>query len=277
MLVMSISRVNLQKKFLSKRIIKVVTGLSNLNINNILNKVKAAEITGATYVDIAANPELVSLMKSVVSVPICVSSINPRDLYQCILAGADIVEIGNFDVFYPKNIILSTKQIIKIVKEITVLLKDTNICVTIPHYLLLEKQKKLAEDLRNIGVNYIQTEGFGTKHNLLNQENSLIFKDINRSSAALSSSYALSSYINLPVISASGINNLSAPIAISYGAYGIAIGSVLNNLSSICEISNYILEIIVSITYHDNYRLSKTNLKKQKLKSLIFNAQVSMH
>nr|YP_010904028.1 hypothetical protein REQ00_pgp146 [Caulacanthus ustulatus]WCH57279.1 hypothetical protein [Caulacanthus ustulatus] len=273
---MNISKKNLQNKFSDRKVIKVVTGLSNLNVNNVLDKVKAAEIAGATYVDIAANPQLISLVKSVTSVPICISSINPRDLYRCILAGADIVEIGNFDIFYPQNIILSTNQIIKIVKETIVLLNNTNICVTIPHYLLLKKQKELAENLKNLSINYIQTESFSTKNRFLHQENSSIFKDINKSSASLSSSYVLSSYINLPIISASGINNLSAPIAIAYGASGIAVGSALNGLLNVYKMSNYLQEIITSITNYDHNVLNKVKLKKQKLKSLSFNRQISV-
>nr|QVY58133.1 hypothetical protein [Eucheuma denticulatum] len=239
---------SVEKALLSKQVVKVITGLANLDVHDVINKVKAAEIAGATYVDIAAHPDLVILVKSIVSIPICVSSIHPRDLYQCILVGADMVEIGNFDIFYFKNITFSYDQIINIAQETKSLLQNINICVTVPHYLLLEQQVKLARHLKQIGINCIQTEGWMAKSH--NKNNSAIFRSITNSSSALSSSYAINNSIDIPIIAASGINSTSAPIAISYGASGVALGSVLNNFKSITAISSYIREVIDSMYYY---------------------------
>lgn len=246
---------SLQKALLSKKVIKIITGLANLDVNDVLDKVKAAEIAGATYVDIAANPDLVLVVKSMTSIPVCVSSINPKDLYQCVLAGADMVEIGNFDIFYSKNIIFSYNQIINIAQETKYLLNHIDICVTIPHHLLLEQQVKLARNLKQIGIKCIQTEGFMAKNSY--QENNKIFKFINKSSSALSSSYAIAKSVNIPIIAASGINSISAPIAISYGASGIGLGSVLNDLNGINEIANYIQEVIESMYNYDKNKYNE--------------------
>nr|QVY57929.1 hypothetical protein [Betaphycus gelatinus] len=257
--------VSVQKAFLSKQVVKVITGLDNLNVNDVIDKVKAAEIAKATYVDIAAHPDLVLLVKSITCIPVCVSSINPRDLYQCVLAGADMVEIGNFDTFYSKNIIFSHNQIINIAQETKYLLNKINICVTIPHYLLLEQQVKLARNLKRIGINYIQTEGFMAKSHILYRENSAMFKFINKSSSALSSCYAIANSVDISIIAASGMNSISAPVAISYGASGVALGSVLNNLKGIDEISSYIQEIIESIYHYRKNTYNKIHSKKYNL------------
>nr|YP_010904227.1 hypothetical protein REQ04_pgp149 [Catenella fusiformis]WCH57478.1 hypothetical protein [Catenella fusiformis] len=257
-----------KKKFLKGRVVKVITGLSNFNVNDVINKVKAAEIAGADYVDIAADPNLVSLMKSLTSIPICVSSINPRDLYKCVLAGADIVEIGNFDIFYSKKIYFSSKQIIKIAQEVRNLLSDTYICVTIPNNLLLKQQVKLAVSLQDIGINCVQTEGLSTKNCIVNREKNFISNTIYKSSATLSSTYSVANSINIPLITASGISAMSAPIAISYGASGVGIGSVLNSLQSVYGMSNYIKEIIASISYFNNHTSGKACLTTLKLRNI---------
>lgn len=273
---MKISRTNvdLKEKFLRRQVVKVITGLSNFNINDVMKKVKAAEIAGATYVDIAANPSLVSLVKSFSHIPICVSSINPRDLYRCVVAGADIVEIGNFDVFYSKNTIFSAKQIITLAGETKALLKDTHICVTVPHHLLLEQQIELVKNLKTLNISCIQTEGYSTKYNIKNRKKSLISQVIQKSSAALSSTYAIAHSVDMPVIASSGISALSSNTAISYGASGVGIGSILNEMENVYEMGQYIKEIVVSISSYNNHISSKTYLKKIQLENMSLCARV---
>lgn len=252
----------LQYRICNKKYIKIITGLSNFNLKDIIKKVKAAELGGATYVDIAAHPDIVRKVKSLTNLPICVSSIDPVKLYECSLAGAHIIEIGNFDIFYNKNIVFSENQILALAKETKLLLNKAIICVTIPHTLLLGQQIRLANKLQEMGINMIQTEGISTKNKVLSNYKSEIYNSIYKASSALSISYALAEHLDIPIIASSGLNALSAPIAISYGASGIGLGSVLNNFTTINDMANYIYEISSSLS-HFNIN-SMLNLNKHQ-------------
>lgn len=248
-IIMKLSNIKFKKIFSTSRVVKIISGLSNFNLNYIVRVVKAAEMGKADYVDIAANAEIISVVKSFTKIPICVSSINSIDLYRCIVSGADVVEIGNFDSLYSQGIVFSSNQIIKLVQEIRLLLPNSIICVTIPHTLLLDQQIRLASNLQKIGISMVQTEGLSTKLLYRSTYNSYVSYSIYKASAALSSSYSISQSIDIPVLSSSGINSISAPIAIAYQAFGVGIGSLLKSFNTIYEMSNCISDIIVSLSY----------------------------
>ncbi len=94
---------SLQRVFTSHRILKVISGLNNFNSDSVAVTVKAAELGGATFVDIAADAALVQLAKSLTSLPICVSAVEPEKFVVAVAAGADLIEIGNFDSFYAQG------------------------------------------------------------------------------------------------------------------------------------------------------------------------------
>lgn len=254
--------------FTQRKAVKVISGIDNFNVNQIFKIINACEIGQATYLDVAANPEIVSFIKSISPVTICVSSIDPKALYQSVLAGADLVEIGNFDFFYKNGIYLSSNQIINIVKQTKYLLPYTDICVTIPHVLKLREQIELAKKLENIGISFLQTEGLISDASLkklyaTNQLNDKILYSTLMACSALSSVYAISKTIKIPIIASSGINRLSASIALSYGASGIGIRSAISKLENITDMSNYINEMMFSTSQalsdiDGNYPISMT-------------------
>lgn len=245
---------------LNKRAVKVITGLNNFDINYILRVVKAAELGGASYVDISANPTIISFVKSIINLPICVSSIDPIELSKCSMAGADILEIGNFDCFYRQQIFFSAQQILELAQETIHLVKNKIICVTIPHNLLLSEQSELSLKLQELGIQMFQTEGSSTKI-LINDsnDNNNILNSTTRASAALSSTYTLSQYVQVPIISASSMNLLSSPIAMYYGASVVGIGSALKKYKNISDIANYINAIVSCISNQRNCRLVSNN------------------
>lgn len=237
----------LVSSFQSKQVVKVISGLNNSSIYEIIKIVKAAELANASYIDIIANTNVVKFLKFNSRLPICVSSINPLDLYNCAIAGADLVEIGNFDSFYKKNIYLTPLQIIKLAQETRYLVNNINICVTIPSYLYLHQQIYLAQELEMIGINILQTEGQCKQQLAINNSSRVkcdtIFNAINLSSSSLSSTYALSKAVKIPIIASSSMNSLSSIVATSYGASGVGIGSSINQYQSLYEMSSYIKEI----------------------------------
>lgn len=250
----------LNSSFKNKQVVKIISGIDNLNIAHILQYIKACEIGQATYIDIVANPEIVSFVKQRTNLPICVSSIDVNLLYKSVLAGADLVEVGNFDVFYSHGIILSSKQILKISKQIRLLLPYTDICVTIPHIFTLSQQIELALRLEDLGINIIQTEGNISKITYLdlikhNKSKDYLLNSISTTSAALSSVYCLSNTVKIPILASSGINSLNSSIAFAYGASGIGIKSEIGCLSNVSRMHKRINEIVQSL----NLNISNIN------------------
>lgn len=245
---MNLAITRLKRDLDNNQVIKIIAGLSNFNVINVIKTVKAAEIAGSTYVDVASNPKLVKILKSFTNLPVCVSSIDSQELYNCLLAGADILEIGNFDAFYPKHIYFSISQIINLTKEIQSFSKNNPLCVTIPYILSLSDQLNLVQQLQKLDVTMVQTEGFTNKMQLIPKTSSPIVKSTNFSLSTLSASYKLSKYTNIPIIASSCINSLSAPIAISHGASGIGICSALQDLNSINQKVDYINQLKFSIS-----------------------------
>nr|YP_009397394.1 hypothetical protein [Dasyclonium flaccidum]ARW66580.1 hypothetical protein [Dasyclonium flaccidum] len=249
----------LYSAFKSKQVVKVIAGLDNNNVSQIIRVVKAAELSNATYIDIIANSNIVNTLKSCSCLPVCVSSINPLDLYNCVIAGADLVEIGNFDIFYKQKIYLNSRQILDLAQETRLLVGDNiNICVTIPYYLHLSEQIKLAEDLESLGINILQTESLIVKKsNIHYLSQDYIFDSTNISASSLSSTYAISNSVNIPVITSSGINCLSSSIALFYGASGIGVGSAVNNQLSIYSMLLYIKKLRQSMLSNEVFTSKK--------------------
>ena len=100
------------RPFLEGKALKVISGLNNFNKESVKNLAWAANEGGASHVDIACDPELVRLAKTVCSIPICVSSITPRSFVTAVDAGADMVEIGNFDAYYAEGLKFSSADVL---------------------------------------------------------------------------------------------------------------------------------------------------------------------
>jgi hypothetical protein len=247
---------NWKQAFVKHNALKIITGLNNFNLNNIICTVKAAELGGATYIDIACNINIIYQVKRISCLPICVSSIDPDELYACFQAGADILEIGNFDSFYEKGIILSADCIYSLAQEMVHRASSACICVTIPHTLPISQQIQLAKRIESLGVDMIQTEGISSQ--VLG--NSKLINFYNNVSASLSSTYLLAQNITIPIISSSGINSLSAPIAISYGASGIGIGSFVSQFNNPLKMSLIIKSIVQSMDQNTKLDIMSNHL-----------------
>lgn len=154
------SRTEILEPFRQGNALKIISGLNNYDAAVVKNVAWAANHGGASCVDIACNPELVRIAKSVCkNIPICVSSVKPSDFVEAVNAGADMVEIGNFDSFYGSDINFSSEDILNLTKETRRLLPDVVLSVTVPHVLSLAEQIDLAMKLENCGADIIQTEG----------------------------------------------------------------------------------------------------------------------
>lgn len=218
---------NLKSAIASKTALKVISGLNNFDIENVSAVCKAAELGGATFVDIAADVELITTIKNLISLPVCVSAVEPQLLADAVEAGADLVEIGNFDSFYAQGITFSAEDVLRLTHQTRELLPNTLLSVTVPHTLPLDAQVELAQKLVLAGADIIQTEG-GTSST---PHNSGILGLIEKASPTLAAAHAISRGVEVPVLCASGLSDVTVPMAIASGASGVGVGSAVNKLN----------------------------------------------
>ena len=156
----ALSRSSVLKPFSEGNAFKVIAGLNNFDAGIVKNVVSAACTGGASHVDLACDASLVRLAKSISSeMAVCVSSIKPADFVAAVEAGADMIEIGNFDGFYEQGLTFTAEDVIAMTIETRKLLPNIPLSVTVPHTLSLSEQVTLAIALENCGADIIQTEG----------------------------------------------------------------------------------------------------------------------
>lgn len=208
--------------------LKIISGLNNFDPQRVGATVIAADRGGATFVDIAADPSLVQLVRSLTSLPICVSAVEPELFVKAVAAGADLIEIGNFDSFYAQGRRFEAEEVLALTHQTRSLLPNITLSVTVPHILTLDKQVHLAEELVKAGADIIQTEG-GTSSTPTHPGTLGL---IEKAAPTLAAASEISRVVSVPVLCASGISNVTAPLAIAAGAAGVGVGSAINQLNS---------------------------------------------
>lgn len=218
----------LQKAFDQSQVLKVISGLNNFDAKSVAATVKAADRGGATFVDIAADPDLLRLVRQLTNMPICVSAVEPAQFVTAVEAGADLIEIGNFDSFYAQGRRFEAEEVLALTHETRSLLPHITLSVTVPHILTLDRQVQLAEDLVQAGADIIQTEG-GTSSTPRSAGTLGLFE---KASPTLAAAYEISRAVSIPVMCASGLSNVTVPMAIAAGARGVGVGSAINQLDN---------------------------------------------
>lgn len=218
----------LQRAFAQGDALKIISGLNNFDPERVAATVKAAQQGGATFVDIAADSDLVQLVRELTSLPICVSAVEPEKLVKAVAAGADLIEIGNFDSFYAQGRTFEAEEVLALTYKTRSLLPNITLSVTVPHILELDQQVQLAEDLVKAGADIIQTEG-GTSSAPVHAGTLGL---IEKAAPTLAAAYCISRAVSVPVLCASGISSVTAPLAIAAGAAGVGVGSAINQLNS---------------------------------------------
>ncbi len=217
----------LQKAFAERKALKIISGLNNFDGANVTAVVKAAEAGGATFVDIAADPALIRQVRQCISLPICVSAVAPEVFLEAVQAGADLIEIGNFDCFYAQGRRFEAAEVLALTQETRSLFPQITLSVTVPHILPLDEQVHLAEALVAAGADIIQTEGGTSSHPVHAGTLGLIEK----AAPTLAAAHSISRAVSVPVICASGLSNVTIPMAIAAGASGVGVGSAINQLN----------------------------------------------
>ena len=218
----------LQRTFDQSRVLKIISGLNNFEPERVAAIVRAADRGGATFVDIAARPELVQLARQLTNLPICVSAVEPEQFVRAVDAGADLIEIGNFDSFYAQGRRFEAEEVLELTLQTRSLLPQITLSVTVPHVLELDRQVQLAEELVKAGADIIQTEG-GTSSTPTHPGTLGL---IEKAAPTLAAAYCISRAVPVPVLCASGLSSVTVPMAIAAGASGVGIGSAINQLNS---------------------------------------------
>ena len=223
------SRIENFKRALSeKRAVKIIAGIDNFDLDRVKKVVLAASNSGASAVDICADPDIIAMARDLTDVALFVSSIDPEELAHAVILGADAVELGNFDALYKKGISFSASQVLNLAKRTKELIGDTFFCVTIPGELEISEQIELARELETLGVDLIQTEGHFSNENPSNGVRGLI----ERAELTISNTIELTRNVELPIMTATGINPTTASLAFAAGASAIGCGSCVNKLDS---------------------------------------------
>lgn len=235
-----------------KNALKVISGLNNFDHQQVTAVVKAAAAGGATFVDIAADPSLVAAIRNLTSLPLCVSAVEPKLFVSAVDAGADLIEIGNFDSFYRQGRKFEAAEVLELTCQTRALLPNIMLSVTVPHILALGEQVKLAEQLVQAGADIIQTEG-GTSIQPINPG---VGGLIEKAAPTLAAAYSISRAVDVPVLCASGLSNVTVPMATAAGAAGVGVGSAINQLDSevamvaaVCSLVSALSSTQVSAVY----------------------------
>ena len=151
--------ISLRQRLEQRSALKVIAGLMNFDAASVARVARAAGHGGADLIDVACDPELVALAIRESGVPVCVSAVDPELFPAAVAAGAQMVEIGNFDAFYPQGRIFDAAEVLALTRQTRALLPDVVLSVTVPHVLPMDEQQQLAVDLVDAGADLIQTEG----------------------------------------------------------------------------------------------------------------------
>lgn len=218
----------LERPLAAGQALKIISGLTNFDRDRVAAVVQAADQGGATFVDIAADAGLVSMTRYLTTLPICVSAVEPEAFLAPVAAGADLIEIGNFDAFYAEGRRFEAPEVLTLTHRTRELLPHICLSVTVPHILALDEQVALAERLVEAGADILQTEG-GTSSQ---PSHSGTLGLIEKAAPTLAAAQAISRAVSVPVLCASGLSDVTAPMAIAAGAAGIGVGSAVNKLDN---------------------------------------------
>ena len=233
----------LQQAFKTASALKIISGVTNLDHRNVADVVRAAQKGGATFVDIAADADLIRLVRRLIELPICVSAVEPQRFVAAVIAGADLIEIGNFDAFYAEGRRFEAAEVLALTKETRSLLPDILLSVTVPHILTLDAQVALAEDLVVAGADIIQTEG-GTSST---PTHSGTLGLIEKAAPTLAAAHAIAKAVSVPVLCASGLSDVTAPMAIAAGASGVGVGSAVHKLNDPLAMTAVVRSLVEAI------------------------------
>lgn len=228
-----------------RRAVKIIAGIANLDLENVLQVVRAAEAAGATAVDVAAHPEIVKAAKEATQAAVFASSVEPKALAEAVAAGADVAELGNFDALYDQGLFLSAEEVLELAKQTVALVQgQALVSITVPGHLTIESQVRLAAQLEALGIDMIQTEG--ASRVLAAEPTVKSLSQTEKEAITLMNTRALVKATRLPVMTASGMTADNVVTAFEAGAAAVGVGSFVNKASDETEMTHRCEAVMVA-------------------------------
>lgn len=203
------SKLSLSKAFSGKPYLKIIAGLTNTDARHVGSVVKAAVEGGAQAIDLPADEKIVAnVVKSEPKLYVFVSALDAETLLNASTWGVDAIEFGNYDALYAEGKEVTGEWVLSVARIVVAGLPEgVEFCVTVPGNLAIDEQVKLAGDLKNLGVTWIQVENVGYGFGAVS---------------------AIKQHVGLPVILAGGLNLDNLGDAINSGADGFGIGRIVS-------------------------------------------------
>lgn len=220
-----------------KKCLKIIAGINNYDKENVMKIAAAAHSSGASALDICDQEDIIKEVRAKFPhLPLFVSSVEPAKLQKAMDLGADVLELGNFEVLYAEGIFYSSDKVLGLAKEIMEFAKSgfnhALVSITVPGHLDVAEQCALAEKLEELGVDIIQTEGAS----LVNPQGSGALGHIQKVSLTLANTMEISKSLEKTfLLTASGISPSTAPLAAAAGAHGVGVGKYVNKLETEIE------------------------------------------
>lgn len=234
----SLSRMN--QALQNRTFVKVIAGIENVDAANVHAIVAAATKAGAHAVDIAADAELIRSVKAATNLAVFASSTEPAKLIEAAKAGADVLELGNFDAMYRRGVEPTAEAILNWTREVKAAVGDhMPLCVTISGRLPLEVQLDLATSLQAAGADLIQSEGV-----LLGNNNGDTHSALAAIANALANAAEIRKVVELPIFVAGGITPANASFAMGAGANGVGIGRAVSSLDHAAEMEAVVAQTV---------------------------------
>ncbi|MBX2859751.1 MAG: DUF561 domain-containing protein [Vampirovibrio sp.] len=226
---------HLKNALADRRAVKMIAGIANFDLENVLAIVKSADDAGATAVDVAATPEIVSAVRTQTDMAVFASSVSPKSLLAAVEAGADVAELGNYDALYEEGLFFGYEDVLGLAKETLALIKSKGegkalTSITVPGHLSQQSQVRLAVALQELGVDMIQTEGASRELAAAPKIKALTAAE--KFEITLSNTRVLTEKCSLPILTASGIHAQNTHLAFTTGAAGVGIGRAVNQLDT---------------------------------------------
>ncbi len=215
----------------NRTFVKVIAGIDTFESAKVLPIVDAATAAGAHAIDIACDHDLIRQVKARTSLTVFVSSTDPQKLIAAASAGADVLELGNFDAMYREGITPTADQIMNWTREIKAAVGDSiPLCVTVCGRLPIKEQIDLAQMLQAAGADIIQAEGTVGPAPITDTASAIA-----AITSALANAAEIRRAIEMPIFVAGGITPENAAFAIASGANGVGIGKAVASKTTASE------------------------------------------
>lgn len=218
------------KALSQKSAVKIIAGIANTNLNNVLDIVNAATEGNAHAVDVAADTKIVEAVRKATNLFVFASATDAAALINAVTAGADGVEVGNYDALYDHGEFITAESVLSITKQVIAAVKgQALVSVTVPGHLSNDAQNHLAKEIEALGADIIQTEG---AVRLLGQTATAPISSEEKAAVTLKNAARLATTVTIPVMAATGINASNVKAALLTGASAVGVGSAVNKLNA---------------------------------------------